>query len=102
MTEYEVALATILGHCSFRPGSSHKRFCRNMAFLAVHSPEREISLRQRHFMELMAWRYRRQLPTRFVPHNKPLDLPRPIKPPKSPKQTKAAKPTKEPLPDLFK
>lgn len=35
-------------------------------------------------MELMAWRYRRQLPEQFVPHAKPLDLPAPIKPPKEP------------------
>jgi hypothetical protein len=88
MTEYEKELALALWSCSFLPGSNHKRFCRNMADLARLSPEKELSLRQRHYMELMAWRYRRQLSKRFVPHAKPLDLPRPIKEPKPKKKKK--------------
>jgi hypothetical protein len=98
MTEFEMRLAKSLANCSFLPGSSHKRFCRNMADIARLSPEKELSLRQRHYMELMAWRYRRQLPADVIPHNKPLDLPRPIKPPKEPKAV-VAKP--DPEPDLF-
>lgn len=82
MTEFEIELATALARCTFLPGSSHKRFCRNMADVARLSPEKEISLRQRHYMELMAWRYRRQIASHLVPHAKPLDLPRPVKAPK--------------------
>ena len=82
MTEYEIRLATALANCSFLPGSSQNRFCRNMGDIARLSPDKELSLRQRHNMELMAWRYRRQLKAEFVPHAKPLDLPRAVKEPK--------------------
>ena len=82
MTDFEIRLAKALGGCSFLPGSSHKRFCRNMADIARLSPDKAISLRQRHMMELMAWRYRRQLNDDLVPQSKPLDLPRKIKEPK--------------------
>jgi hypothetical protein len=53
-----------------------------MGYIARLSPEKELSLRQRHYLELMAWRYRRQLPDECVPHAKPLDLPAVVKPPK--------------------
>jgi hypothetical protein len=96
MTPYEIELAKALWCCSFLPGSSHKRFCRNMAETATHKPDHELSLRQLHYMELMAWRYRRQLPREFVPHQKPLDLPQPIKLTSESKQS-----TSEPHPDLF-
>jgi hypothetical protein len=98
MTQFEIELATALANCSFLLGSSQKRFCRNMGDLAKYSPEKELSLRQRHYMEIMAWRYRRQLSERFIPHSKPLNLPRPIT------VTKAKRPKKvEPLreADLF-
>lgn len=75
MTEHEIALATHLGGCSFLPGTSMKRFCKDLAWLAANNPTQEITLRQRHYMELMAWRFRRQLPRHLVPHSKPLDLP---------------------------
>ena len=88
MSPYEIKLATALAGCSFLPGSSHKRFCRNMADIARLSPDKELSLRQRHYMELMAWRYRRQLRDEFVPPNKPLDLPRPVRSPKAKKTKK--------------
>lgn len=92
MTDFEMRLAKALGGCSFLPGSSHKRFCRNMADIARLSPDKEISLRQRHMMELMAWRYRRQLNGDLVPQSKPLDLPRKIKEPKPAKVAKAGQP----------
>jgi hypothetical protein len=89
MTEFEIRLANALASCSFLPGSSHKRFCRNMAETARNKPEHDLSLRQRHYMELMAWRYRRQLPADCIPHSKPLDLPRKVKEPKKPRKAKA-------------
>jgi hypothetical protein len=83
VTPYEIELAEALWSCSFLPASRDKRFCRNMAEIAKYSPDKELSLRQRHYMEIMAWRYRRQLPTKYVPPNKPLNLPPKIKAPKS-------------------
>jgi hypothetical protein len=50
-----------------------------MADLARMSPDWEISLRQRHHMEIMAWRYRRQMPAQYVPECRPLDLPAKVK-----------------------
>jgi hypothetical protein len=79
MTPHEIALANALGSCTYLPGTSHKRFARDMSFLAAHSPERELTLRQRHYMECMAWRYRRQMPTALVPETRPLDLPKVVK-----------------------
>ena len=89
MTPYEIELAAALWSCTFLPASRDKRFCRNMADLARLSPDRELSLRQRHYMEIMAWRYRRQLPATYVPEKKPLDLPRPVKPPSQRKRAEA-------------
>lgn len=88
MTKHERRLALALGSCTFIPGHPHKRFCRNMAGIAVYSPDKEISLRQRHYMEIMAWRYRRQLPSDLVPPGKPLDLPIPVPLPKTLKRRK--------------
>jgi hypothetical protein len=84
MTQYEIELATHLGRLSYSPGSAQKRFARDIAFHAATMPDKEISLRQRHDMELMAWRYRRQLPSHFVPKTKPLDLPLKVKLPRKP------------------
>jgi hypothetical protein len=81
VTPHEITLAKALGSCSYMPGSSQKRFAKDISFLAEHSPERELSLRQRHYMELMAWRYRRQLPESLVPKAKPPDLPKKIRTP---------------------
>lgn len=85
MTEHEIELGTALGLCSFLPASAEKRFARNMAFLAKATPERELTERQRYYLEIMAWRYRRQLPRHLVPAQKPLDLPPKRKPDPSPK-----------------
>ncbi len=75
MTADEIELVKALGACSYPPGTSQKRFARDILFLAEHSPDRELSDRQRHYMQLMAWRYRRQMPSRLVPESKPADLP---------------------------
>jgi hypothetical protein len=101
MTPFEIRLATALTNCSFLPGSSQKRFCRNMGDIARLSPDKELSLRQRHYMELMAWRYRRQLPDDCVPHVKPLDLPAVVKPPKAAKPDRLGKPVPTLGPNLF-
>jgi hypothetical protein len=88
MTPHEIELATALDGCSLPPATLAKRFIRDQAFLARHSPEREITLRQRHYLELLAWRFRRQLPDDLVPEAKPLNLPKARKPPKRPRRTR--------------
>lgn len=75
MTEHEIRLARALGACGFPAGHPHKRFCRDMASLAAHSPDKDLSDRQRAYMDHMAWRYRRQMPLSLVPDGKPPDLP---------------------------
>lgn len=79
MTDHEVELALALGSCSFPPGSSQKRFARDLAYRATNAPTVDITLRQRHYLELLAWKYRRQLPKRLVPDRKPLDRPAKVK-----------------------
>jgi hypothetical protein len=75
MTEYERELSAALASCTFLPGSSDKRFCRDMAATARATPDAELTPRQRHYLEILAWKFRRQLPSRFVPDRKPLGLP---------------------------
>ena len=93
MTEHEIRLAKALASCSYLPGSSQKRFARDIGFLAEHSPEKEISERQRYYMEIMAWRMRRQMPRSLVPDSKPLDLPPKQKPPRKPRGRKTEAPS---------
>lgn len=71
MTPHEIEIATALGQCSMLPGTSQKRFCRDMAYLAQHSPERPLSDAQARYLLIMAHRYRRQIPARLVPAEKP-------------------------------
>jgi hypothetical protein len=89
MTEHEITLAKALGRCSFMPGTNQKRFARDLAFVAENDPSREITERQRYYMELMAWRYRRQIPSSLVPDRKPPDLPPKRRQPKARKETPA-------------
>jgi len=96
MTPFEIDLAKALGRVSGWIGA---RFCEDMARAAITKPEEELSLRQRHYMEIMAWRYRRQLPDDLVPHSKPLPMPRAVKPPKP--EHKKKKIVEAIQPDLF-
>lgn len=86
MTPFEIELAAALGRVS---GWTGARFLDSISNIAKHSPDQELSLRQRHYMEIMAWRYRRQLAERFIPVAKPLPMPRAVKPPKRTKPQKA-------------
>lgn len=67
MTEDQVRLATALGRVTYLPGSSYKRFARNMASIAEHRPDIEISEAQARYMTSLAWRFRRQMPADLVP-----------------------------------
>ncbi len=62
MTPKEIAIAKRLRICTFLPGSYDKRFIRNMAFRAEHSPEKELTPKQHELLVVtMRHRYRRQL-----------------------------------------
>jgi hypothetical protein len=91
MTPHEIELAKALNRCSGWVGA---RFITDAAATADLLPQHEISLRQRHYLEILAWRYRRQLPSHLVPEAKPPGLPRTRKEPRRKKE-------KQPAPDLF-
>lgn len=74
MTDHEIRLAEALGQCSFLPGHPHKRFVRDMVAIARRSPDKELTPRQREYLDILAWRYRRQIPGSLVPGGKPADL----------------------------
>src|ERR1700722_2750252 len=76
MTPHEIELASALGNCSGWVGS---RFMRDLARDAKTDPTKELTLRQRHYMEIMAWRYRRQLVPHLIPESKPLSMPKRMK-----------------------
>jgi hypothetical protein len=52
-----------LGECTFLPGSSHKRFARQVAAMRLEA----ISEKQWRHVIRLAWRYRRQMPRELVP-----------------------------------
>lgn len=58
-----------LKNCTFPVGHPHKRFVRDLVVGAA------LSDRQIHYIEILAWRYRRQIPARLRPRAKPADLP---------------------------
>ena len=62
-TERELAVIVALARCSFLPGSRHKRFARNMASAAEHAREIGITEKQARYLTILAWRYRRQMPS---------------------------------------
>lgn len=66
MTEREKEIASALGRAMFVPGSSHKRFARNMAFHAEHMPEKPLTQKQSEHLVRLAWRYRRQIPAHLA------------------------------------
>ena len=66
MTPAEIVVAKALGRCSFLPGCWDKRFSRDMAFLAEHSPERELSDRQGAHLLRLCHKYRRQIPAEVI------------------------------------
>lgn len=89
MTPFEIELAHALDRVSGWVGA---RFLDSIGRIAKTTPEQELTLRQRHYMEIMAWRYRRQLADHLVPHSKPLPMPRGVPMPKEqkPRATTAA------------
>lgn len=62
-----------LGLCSLLPGTAQKRFIRSVADKAPEA----LSERQRAYVEILCWTFRRQLPPHLVPASKPPALPKP-------------------------
>jgi hypothetical protein len=63
MTPDEIRIAEALAGCSFCPGSSQKRFVRQMACRVSRHP---LTDRQRAHLWAVAWSWRRQLPRCLV------------------------------------
>jgi len=59
----EIRIVEALTRCSFCPGSSPKRFVRQMA---ARDRTRALTDRQRTYLWAIAWSWRRQLPNEFV------------------------------------
>lgn len=74
MSPEQAEIAIALSHCGFLPASSDKRFARDMARLAVAKPDHELTEKQDRYLRLLAWRYRRQMPARLIPSEKPGEL----------------------------
>jgi hypothetical protein len=54
-------MALALNCCTFCPGINTKRFARNMAALAEHDPEREITPKQAEYLRRAVLRFARQI-----------------------------------------
>ena len=66
MTDDQIKMALALGKCSFFPGSSQKRFARNMAHWAQLKPQAPITGAQDRYLRDLVQRFRRQLPDHIV------------------------------------
>ncbi len=75
MTPHEIELSIALGNCALGAGTRMRRFVWNMDASARSSPGIELTVRQRYYLELMAWRLRRQLAPHLIPNAKPPRLP---------------------------
>jgi len=63
MTPDEIRIVEALAGCSFCPGTSQKRFVRQMA---ARDRAKPLTERQRAYLWAVAWSWRRQLPRRLV------------------------------------
>ena len=66
MTEDEIRMAHALNACTFVPGIATKRFARQMASMAEHSPEIELTKKQHDYLVSAVYRFRRQIPADIV------------------------------------
>lgn len=71
MTEAQRETAVALGRCSFLPASGEKRFAHDMAALAARDPAAELSDKQARYLQVLAYKFRRQMPAKLVPAEKP-------------------------------
>lgn len=63
MSPAVIAIARALGDCFFLPASWDKRFARQMAYVAEHSPDKDLTDKQIANLIRLAHKYRRQMPT---------------------------------------
>ena len=61
MTSEQIEMAKKLEGVTFLPASFDKRFCRDMATIAKHKPEQELTEKQARLLTFMIYRYRRQI-----------------------------------------
>jgi hypothetical protein len=61
MTDEQKRKATALRKCTFPVGSSQKRFARDMADVALHHPEKELTEKQVKYLDILFHQYRRQI-----------------------------------------
>lgn len=59
-------MAIALSRCVFVPGINTKRFAQNMAFLAEHSPEKELTPKQREYLRTAVIRFGKQIDAEVV------------------------------------
>lgn len=71
MTPTERETAVALGRVTMVPGIPAKRFARSMAHQAEMYPNQPLTADQRKYLAILAWRYRRQLPSHLRPGMKP-------------------------------
>jgi hypothetical protein len=71
MTREEIHIAKMLDRCRLLPGAWNKRFIRGMASLAITSPGKELTEKQKEWLYRLLYTYRKQLPktyNRFSTH----------------------------------
>lgn len=72
MTPHEIEVAQALDRVSSSTGSF---FVESMMRRIRDRPDSDLSERQRQYLRVLAWRYRKQMPRRLVPSAKPEPLP---------------------------
>lgn len=75
MTERQRLLAAAIGRCRMLPGSNEKRFARDMAHRASTDIAEPLSDKQSDYLEITAFRYRRQLANQ---RQQGWDVPKPV------------------------
>lgn len=72
MTPNQIEIVDALNRCTLLPGSSDKRFIRDMARVPSGY---QLSDKQENYLGALAWRYRRQMPSKLVPAKPDLTQP---------------------------
>lgn len=75
MTLEQIRRAKALAQCTFLPGSAEKRFVRDMERKAIYDMQSALTPRQASYLELLCYKFRRQLKLKgfddLVPGKKP-------------------------------
>lgn len=68
MTPRECEEIKALARCRFQPATHAKRFARDMD---AKTKDYELSANQQRYLQVLLWRYRRQIPPNLCPTFKP-------------------------------